>query len=76
MATRIWSGKVKFFNEQKAYGFITDNETKKDTFFHVTGLLDSVTANDLVEYVIEEGTRGPKAIDICLIKEKGKTKDS
>ena len=32
------SGKVKWFNAKKGYGFITDNETKKDIFLHVSAL--------------------------------------
>ena len=32
------SGKVKWFNAKKGYGFITDDETQKDIFLHVTAL--------------------------------------
>ena len=32
------SGKVKWFNAKKGYGFITDNKTKKDIFLHVSAL--------------------------------------
>ena len=32
------SGKVKWFNAKKGYGFITDDETKKDVFLHVSSL--------------------------------------
>ena len=35
------SGKVKWFNAKKGYGFITDDETKKDIFLHVSALEDS-----------------------------------
>ena len=35
------SGKLKWFNAKKGYGFITDNETKKDIFLHVSALEDS-----------------------------------
>ena len=35
------SGKVKWFNAKKGYGFITDEETKKDIFLHVSSLENS-----------------------------------
>ena len=35
------SGKVKWFNAKKGYGCITDNETQKDIFLHVSALEDS-----------------------------------
>ena len=35
------SGKLKWFNSKKGYGFITDDETKKDIFLHVSSLEDS-----------------------------------
>ena len=35
------SGKVKWFNAKKGYGFITDNKTKKDIFLHVSELENS-----------------------------------
>ena len=34
------SGKLKWFNAKKGYGFITDDETKKDIFLHVSALED------------------------------------
>lgn len=39
-------GTVKFYNEAKGFGFITD-ETGKDVFVHATGLNDEIKENDL-----------------------------
>ena len=35
------TGKVKWFNSKKGYGFITENETEKDIFLHVSALEES-----------------------------------
>ena len=35
------SGKVKWFNAKKGYGFITDDKSKKDIFLHVSSLEES-----------------------------------
>ena len=35
------SGKVKWFNAKKGYGFITDDKSKKDIFLHVSALENS-----------------------------------
>ena len=60
------TGKVKFFNQSKGFGFITDQETGKEIFVHVTGLIDKIKDDDLVSFEIMEDTRGPKAINVKL----------
>jgi len=39
------TGKVKWFNSKKGYGFITDDKTEKDIFLHVSALEDSKLKN-------------------------------
>ena len=62
-------GTVKFFNESKGYGFITNDETGRDIFVHVTGL-DGETINegDKVEYVEVEGKKGVNATQVRLLE--------
>lgn len=60
------TGKVKFFNQQKGFGFILDDETQKEVFVHVTGLIDKIKDDDLVSFEVVEDRRGPKAIDVRL----------
>lgn len=58
------TGKVKFFNERKGFGFIVDDESQQDVFVHVSGLIDKVRENDTVSYDITEDKRGKKAINV------------
>jgi len=58
-------GTVKFFNIRKGFGFIA-GEDGKEYFVHQTGLKEGVTLNenDAVEFDVEEGDRGPKAVNV------------
>lgn len=63
-------GTVKFFNESKGYGFITNDDTGKDIFVHVTGLNgEALNEGDKVEYVEEEGRKGVVAAKVRVIHE-------
>ncbi len=62
------TGTVKFFNESKGYGFITNDETGKDIFVHVTALNGlELKEGNKVEYVEEEGRKGMVAAQVQLI---------
>jgi len=61
-------GTVKFFNESKGYGFITNDDTGKDIFVHVSGLNgEAISEGDKVEYVEEEGRKGVVATQIRVV---------
>jgi cold shock protein len=60
------TGKVKFFNQQKGFGFIVDDDTSKEVFVHVTGLIDKIKDDDLVSFEVVEDRRGPKAINVKM----------
>lgn len=59
------NGTVKFFNNAKGFGFIA-TEDGKEYFVHQSGLQDGVMLNDndSVEFDVEEGDRGPKAVNV------------
>jgi len=46
-------GKIKWFNSKKGYGFITDDETEKDIFLHVSALEESKLKTLKEEQVLE-----------------------
>ncbi|TVZ55127.1 putative cold-shock DNA-binding protein [Lutibacter sp. Hel_I_33_5] len=60
-------GTVKFFNESKGFGFITEEGTNKEHFVHVSGLIDEVRENDEVEFELKEGRKGLNAVDVKVI---------
>ena len=62
------TGKVKFFNEAKGFGFILEDETNKEIFVHHTGLTDRVRENDLVSYDVVEGKKGQNAVNVKKIQ--------
>ncbi|MFH1849169.1 MAG: cold shock domain-containing protein [archaeon] len=58
-------GTVKFFNKMKGFGFIA-GEDGEEYFVHQTGLSEGVSLNenDSVEFEVEQGDRGPKAVKV------------
>jgi CspA family cold shock protein len=59
------NGTVKFFNEQKGFGFIS-GEDGQEYFVHQTGLTEGVRLQegDAVTFEVEEGDRGLKAVSV------------
>ena len=58
------TGKVKFFNERKGFGFIIDDEGHQEVFVHVSGFVDKIRENDQVSFDVTEDKRGKKAINV------------
>ncbi|HNW98204.1 MAG TPA: cold shock domain-containing protein [Bacteroidales bacterium] len=59
------TGKVKFFNRKKGYGFIVDDESQKEIFVHITGLIDrDMKENMSVTFDIAEDEKGKKAVNV------------
>ena len=59
------NGTVKFFNNSKGFGFIA-GEDGEEYFVHQTGLNEgvSIDENDAVVFEVEQGDRGPKAVNV------------
>ena len=64
------TGKVKWFDELKGYGFIIPDQPGKDIFLHRSGIasgLKGLPDNARVEYELAEGRRGPQAVNVTII---------
>ena len=51
-------GTVKFFNDTKGFGFISEEGSNQDHFVHVSGLIDEITEGDSVEFELVDGKKG------------------
>jgi CspA family cold shock protein len=62
------SGKVKWFNESKGYGFITPDGGGSDLFAHYSEIVGSgfktLQENQAVEFIVKQGPKGPQASQI------------
>ena len=61
------TGTVKFFNKAKGFGFIIDDNSKEELFVHATGLADEIRQDDKVSFDVEEGKKGPNAVNVKVI---------
>jgi CspA family cold shock protein len=65
------TGKVKWFNDRKGYGFIEGKEERKDIFVHFSVIQEegfkTLMPGQEVEYSITEGPRGPLATKVVKI---------
>ena len=64
-------GKVKFFNDQKGFGFITPEDGSKDCFVHQSEIQGdgpkSLSEGDEVEFEIGESEKGPQATKVTKV---------
>ncbi|MCB4799453.1 cold-shock protein [Tamlana sp. 62-3] len=61
------TGTVKFFNDTKGFGFITEEGSNKEHFVHISGLIDEIQQGDNVEFDLQEGRKGLNAVNVKLV---------
>ncbi len=66
-------GTVKWFNDQKGFGFITPDNGERDCFVHFSAIkgdgFKSLAEGDAVEFEIVEGEKGPAAQNVFKVTE-------
>ena len=64
------TGKVKWFNQEKGFGFITNDEDGKDIFVHFSAInaegFKTLEEGQIVEFEINETDRGPQAKNVTV----------
>jgi CspA family cold shock protein len=65
------TGTVKWFNDDKGFGFITPDEGGQDLFVHHTGIASSgfrsLEEGAKVQFDSEQGDKGPKAVNVTQV---------
>jgi CspA family cold shock protein len=68
MTAQIFKGKIKFYLENKGYGFISE-DSGNEHFVHASNCIDKLLKkDDLVTFELEDGKKGQKAINVKKLK--------
>jgi CspA family cold shock protein len=64
------TGKVKWFNDAKGFGYITPDDGSKDVFVHYSAIegagFKTLKENDKVQYELQESPKGPRAANLKM----------
>lgn len=65
------TGKMKWFNDAKGFGFVTPDDGSKDVFVHFSSIqgegFKSLAEGDRIEFEVQESDKGPKAANVRKI---------
>ncbi len=62
------TGSVKFFNIKNKFGFIVDDETKKEYYVHVKDVEGEIRDGDRVSFELMDAAKGPQAVKVKKIE--------
>ena len=64
-------GQVRWFNPRKGFGFLEREDKEKDVFVHITAVkaagIKALQENDKLEFTLEDGPKGPSAVNLKKI---------
>jgi CspA family cold shock protein len=64
-------GKVKWFSDQKGFGFIAPEDGSKDVFVHHSAIqgqgFKTLAEDEEVEFEVEQGPKGPRAVNVVKL---------
>jgi len=66
----VREGTVKFYADEKLFGFLIDDQTGEEIYVPVAGLIDEIKKGTKVFYTPVEGEKGTEAIDVKSRKKK------
>jgi len=64
---KMKTGTVKFFDDTKGFGFIVEDNSGDEFFVHISGLVDEIKEEDVVEFELKEGRKGLNAVNVKVI---------
>jgi CspA family cold shock protein len=68
---KVYYGEVKFYIDDKLFGFLIDEDSREEIYIPVAGLIDEIKKGSKVSYRRSNGAKGIEAIDVRVIKKRG-----
>jgi len=62
------TGIVKFFNHRNKFGFVIDDETKKEYYVHIKDVIGEIDQNDHVSFELQDAPKGPQCAQVKKIE--------
>lgn len=62
------TGIVKFFNHKNKFGFVVDDETKKEYYVHIKDVTGEINQNDKVSFELQDAPKGPQCAQVKKIE--------
>ena len=62
------TGIVKFFNHKNKFGFVIDDETKKEYYVHIKDVTGKIDQNDRVTFELQDAPKGPQCAQVKKIE--------